>query len=100
MSAFGVPSAKRSPLCHRLVSPGWSFIVYCEIDFTRRSEYESHSSEMDQKRGTLAILAPKYGSGGFVWKPNSVFQIGSFGPLMRPLARAESSTRTTLPSER
>src|SRR5919201_4457407 len=100
MFVFSAPLAKRSPLCQRLTSPGWSFIVYCEIDLTRRFEYESHSSEIDQKRGTFASGAPEKGSGGFVWKPNSVFQIGSFGPLILPRARAESSTRSTRPYER
>ena len=40
------------------------------------------------------------GSGGFVWKPNSVFQIGILPPPMRPRARAESSTRPMRPYER
>jgi hypothetical protein len=58
--------------------------VYCEIDLTRRFEYENQSSDSDQKRGTFASGAPEKGSGGLVWKPNSVFQIGSFGPLILP----------------
>ena len=100
MFVLSVPLAKRRPLCHRLGSPGWSFIVYCEIVFTRRFEYENQSSESDQKCGTLAMSAPN-GSGGFVWKPNSVFQIGSFRPLSSwPRARAESSARRMRPYER
>src|SRR5215207_101001 len=98
MFDLGRPSAKRRPLCHRLVSPGWSFIVYCEIDFTRRFEYENQSSEIDQNFGTLAIGDPKKRSGGFVWKPNSVFQTGSFlFERSLPRARAESSARRMRP---
>jgi hypothetical protein len=93
--------AKRSPLCHRALEPGWSSIVYCEIVFTRRFEYENHSSDSDQNIGTLAIGEPKSGSGGFVWKPNSVFQMESFFfARSSPLARAWSSTRRTRPMER
>ncbi len=74
--------------------------MYCEIDFTRRFEYESQSSEIDQNRGTLLRRAPN-GSGGSVWKPNSVFQIGSLRfERSLPRARAESSARRTRPYER
>src|SRR3954469_1976779 len=70
------------------------------MDLTRGFEYENHSSESPQNRGTAPIRAP-YGSGGFVWNPNSVFQIGSFFlDLILPLARAWSSTLSTRPKER
>src|SRR5215211_1730859 len=95
------PFANRRPLCHRALEPGWSFIVYCEIVFTRLFEYENHSSDSDQNAGTRAIGAPKSGSGGRVWKPNSVIQIGSFlFERSLPLARAWSSTCRMRPSER
>src|SRR5215207_963235 len=101
MSALSAPLEKRRPLCHWLAGPGWSSIVYCEMVLTRRFEYENQSSDSDQNRGTLAIRAPKRLSGGFVWKPNSVSQIGSFFfERSLPLARAPSSTRSTRPSER
>src|SRR6186997_1763551 len=101
MSDLGVPLANRSPLCHRAVEPGWSSIVYCEIVLTRRFEYENHSSDSDQKFGTLAIGAPKSGSGGFVWNPNSVSQIESFlFDFSLPRARSWSSTRSRRPNER
>src|SRR5919109_1660813 len=100
MFDLSLPSAKRRPLCQRLVEPAWSLIVYCEIDLTRRFEYESQSSEIDQNFGTLAIGDPKKRSGGFVWKPNSVFQIGSFRfERSSPRARAESSARRIRPYE-
>src|SRR4051812_11867704 len=101
MFDLGEPFANRRPLCHRADEPGWSSIVYWEIVFTRRFEYENQSSESDQNPGTRAIGEPKSGSGGLVWKPNSVIQIGSFFfERSLPLARAWSSTCSTRPSER
>src|SRR3954469_25080921 len=101
MSDLSAPFAKRRPLCHRLVGPGWSFIVYCEILFTRLFEDANHSSESDQNRGTLRIADPKSSSGGFVWKPNSVIQIGSFFfERSLPAERSWSRTCSTRPSDR
>src|SRR4051794_12298502 len=100
MSDFRAPFEKRRPLCHWLAGPGWSSIVYWEMVLTRRFEYENQSSDRPQNRGTAAIRAAK-GSGGFVWNPNSVSQIGSFFfDLSLPPARAWSSSLSTRPSER
>src|SRR2546423_13204748 len=77
---------------------GVSTIVYWEKLATRGLRYEIHS-DSERKPG-IRDRRVWNGSGGLLWKPNSVFQNGSRPPRIRPRARARSGNRGIRPIER